>query len=276
MTDQTNLPAVAEDSRLSFGQTEVRPQDIVAPRVKVIQQMSKEAADGLGSPGDFYNTLTGENYGPSLRIQPIQTFMQRIFLVRDDPARRKPIEKALKDLGQGPLSDGAGLKCRSFDMYQGIGEPGILCEGDEKASIPPCPFSQWHRDGGDNIPPLCTETWNVAAVTELGELVLVGFSRSSAKVGKRLFSALRLRTVTAPPWQSYFDLQTRAERNDKGNFFVPDFRIVTDPRPDTAQLRQAVAWASQLKGVQLDVTPDVDDEPTTVDGEEGDDSTSPF
>jgi hypothetical protein len=278
MTDDTRV-ATTGDQAMTFGQTNLRPQDIVPPRVKVVQQMAKEAADKKAEPGDFYNTLTGEKYGPTLRVQPIQLFMQRVFLVRQE--RREKADKALADASLAVLSEGDGLKCRSFDMFVGIGEPGISCEpvpGDP--SIQACPLSQWTKGPkGEQVPPLCTETYNVACATELGDLIILSFSRSSAKVGKRFFSAVRMSPPGVMPWTRFFDLATHQERNDQGTFYVPDFVLAAE-RPDTALIRQATFWAEQLKGVRvdtIDVTPE-DEEAHAGAGPEAnpDDPDSPF
>lgn len=225
---------------LSFGQTSLDAGDFIPPRVKVVQQMSDEAAQKKASPGDFFNTLTGECYGESLRFIPIMPFKQRILLVRSD--RRPQIEAVL---GR-PLSEGDGLKCRSFDMFKGIGDPGEDC--------PMCPLSQWGE--ATNTPPLCTETYNMAALTELGDLIILGFQKSSAKVGKRLFSMTRL--SAGAPWTKTYVAKTHAEKNDKGNFFVPDI-TVEGPTP-TELLAVAANWAQQLGGVVIDVTAQADDE----------------
>lgn len=246
MTEQNAL-VPAQPSGISFGATNLRPQDIVVPRVKVVQQMAKEAADKLADPGDFYNVLTGENYGNAIRIQPILPFMNRVFLVRQE--KRDRADELLTAAGLPVLGEGDGLKCRSLDMVQGNGEPGVECDT--------CPLSQWtHDPKKGNIAPLCTETYNVAACTELGELVVMSFSRSSAKVGKRFFSAIRLRPGV--PWTQFFDVATHQERNDLGTFYVPNFAIAKD-KPPTELIAQAQFWAKQLEGVradQIDVTPD--------------------
>lgn len=244
MTEQQNTAVVpVEDARMSFGQTHLRPQDFVPPRVKVVQQMSKEAADKEADPGDFYNTLTGENYGSTIRVQPILPFMQRILLVRKE--KRDKVEDKLTPLGIA-LPEGDGLMCRSIDMIQGRGTPGIACET--------CPLAQWDED--ERKPPLCTETYNVAAMDEIGGLVVLSFSKSAAKVGRRLFSAIRMRP--GHPWASIFEFTTKQERNDLGNFYVPDFKIGKDT-PDTAMLQGALNWATQLQGVVIDVTPTDED-----------------
>lgn len=239
MTDQTSALVPAEDNRLTFGQTHLSADSFIPPRVKVVQQMSKEAADKVADPGDFFNTLTGESYGNLVRFMPISPFLQRVFLVREE--RRAKIDDALLAAGMSALSSGDGLKCRSYDMYQGSGDPGILCNE--------CPLSKW---GPDNSPPLCTETYNVTAMNELGELIILSFSKSSAKVGKRVFSMLRMRQ--GAPWSSIFEAKTVQERNDKGIFYVPSVTISKD-RPAPELLAQARSWAQQIAGVTIDVTP---------------------
>lgn len=253
MTQDTAL-VPAEDNRLSFGQTQLRPEDFIPPRVKVVQQMSQEAADKKAAPGDFYNTLTGETYGPTLRIQPIVPFMQRILLVRRE--KRELIEDALGS----PLPVGDGLMCRSFDMIHGKGSPGGDCGV--------CPLAQWNEE--TRKPPLCTETYNVAGMNEIGELVIVSFQKSSAKVGKRVFSMLRMRP--GQPWATILELTTRQDKNDLGTFFVPDVTVSKD-KPDTAMLSQALTWAQQLRGVVIDVSPEDDG---YVPGEDAEPTEAPF
>lgn len=223
------------EGSLSFGQTHLDAGDFIPPRVKICQQMSQEVADEKAKPGEFFNTLTGENYGKELSFIPIQPFKQRILLVRDE--RRPQIEATL-----GFPIEGTGLQCRSYDMQTGVGSPGGDCAT--------CPLSKW--DG--SIPPPCTETYNVAGITEYGELIILGFQKSSAKVGKRLFSMLRL--TSEAPWSRVYTAKTRAEKNDKGNFFVPDITKSADvPAPEL--LKVAANWATQLSGIRIDVDEDV-------------------
>lgn len=238
----TMQPYQEQGALINVGQTQLDAGDFVPPRVKVVQQMSDEAAQDKAKAGEFFNTLTGENLGKELRFIPILPFKQRILLVRSE--KRPAIEAKLG----AALSDGDGLKCRSFDMLQGIGEPGIECGA--------CPLAEW---GEGNTPPLCTETYNVAALTELGDLIFLGFSKSSAKVGKRLFSMTRL--TAGAPWSKLYKATTHAEKNDKGNFFVPDI-TVEGPTPSEL-LPAAVQWARELGGMVIDVTPTEDEEAAT-------------
>ncbi len=229
---------------LTFGETNMRPGDFIPPRVKVVQAMSKEAQKqgreaAVAAVGDFYNTLTGENYGDTLRFIPLTTFMNRVFISR--PERRELIEAVLLR----ELSEGDGLKCRSLDMIEGRGDPGGLCME--------CPLSTWRG----NEPPLCSETYNVAAMNEAGDLMVIGFSKSSAKVGKKLMSILRM--SHQKPWTRILTATTRMETNARGTFAVPEVKV-TGETPDDTLLRIAQDWIEELTGRVIDVTPEEADE----------------
>jgi hypothetical protein len=236
------------DTAITLGQTHLDAGDFIPPRVKVVQQMSDEAAQETAKPGDLFNTLTGENYGKELSFIPIQPFKQRILLVRSE--KRPVMDGLLAEAGLPALGEGDGLRCRSFDMQTGSGDPGLVCAD--------CPLSAWV----DNHPPLCTETYNMAALTELGDLIFLGFQKSSAKVGKRLFSMTRL--TAGSPWSKTYMVRTHAEKNNLGNFFVPDVTVVGPTV--TELLGVARNWAQQLGGMVLDVSGGAeDDEPASGD-----------
>lgn len=233
------------DSQIQVGQTGMGAGDFVPPRIKVVQQMSNEATEKLAEPGDFYNTLFGINYGSSIKFAPIMPFMQRVFITREAQGRKAEADAKLMAAGLPPLPDGDGLMCRSLDMVQGIGDPGILCAR--------CPLSQW--EGRTGAPP-CSETYNLAALTETGDVVFFGFSRSSAKVGKKMNSMLRLQqgpSGRVRPWQRFWTATTRLERGDKGAFYVPEIRATADEVPAELVL-DAEYWAKEFTGVRIDLT----------------------
>lgn len=257
--DKAMVPAGTQDSSLTFGQTALRADQFVPPRVKIVQSMSAERVGGLAKEGDFFNTLTSENYGSLIRFLPLQPFMNRVLLVREE--RRQDVEDALGT----DISEGDGLKCRSLDMAQGVGEPGIPCST--------CPLSLW-RAG--NQPPLCTEVYNVAALHEEGDLVILQFQKSSAKVGKKLFSMLRFLGEGVAPWGRFYQAETHAETiKGKGSFAVP---VVTKTAeaPPTELMKSAAKWAMQLGAIgPIDVTP-LEDEDVEAGAAGGDDSDAPF
>lgn len=255
MTESTlPVPAQPADTGLmTFGQTNLDPGDVIMPRVKLLQAQSEEISDATldVKVGDWFNTLTQIGYGPTLRFVPILPFKQRVFLVRSE--RIAVINAALTGAGLEPFEkDASGLKCRSYDMEQGQGSPGIACHE--------CPLSAWNG----TEPPLCSETYNVAATSEEGELIVLSFQKSSARVGKQLFSMIRMRPGAQA---TVFEATSFSEKGSKGTYQVPRIRPIERAAPEL--IRQVMTWAQQLKGVTLDVTPE--DE-----GDAGEASGQPF
>lgn len=230
---------------LTFGQSQLRPGDFIPPRVKIIQAQSQEVADGRASPGELWNTLTSENFGTQLEFLPLAIFMNRLLFAR--PERIDTINELLSDAGLPGLDPSAnGLVCRSTDMLRGSGTPGIECAS--------CPLSVWRG----SEPPLCGEVWNLAAMTELGDLVILSFSRSSAKVGKRVASMLRL--SRGAPWSQYWQISTRQEKGRRGIYFVPEVQKISK-RPNPDIVTWAASWAQQLGAMgPIDMTPVDEDE----------------
>lgn len=252
-----NLPVPAEHGAglMSFGQTRLDAGDLILPRIKLVQAQSQEVSDGLAQAGQFFNTLTNEVLDNVVFV-PIVPFKQRIMLVRGE--KRPVINQALKAANLPEISsDFEGLACRSYDMEVGNGTPGIAC-GD-------CPLSQWD----EQEPPLCSETYNVAGVSEYGDLLVLSFSKSSARQGKQLFSMIR---VMPGAQGRLFTMTSKSERGKKGTYFAP---VVTPGGPAPTELvRQVRTWASQLEGAVLNVTPE-DDEAAAPVGASGEDG-NPF
>lgn len=242
MTDPTRALEPASNA-LTFGQTALDATQFVPPRVKIVQLMSDERTAKVAVEGDFFNTLTGENYGNEMKFLPLQPFMNRVLLVRDE--NRAKVEAKL-DVGKTKFKfdDGAGvMKCRSLDMVQGVGEPGIECAQ--------CPLALWD---GRNAP-ACTEVYNVAALSELGDLIILQFSRSSAKVGRKLFSMIRLGRPGQAPWLRFYNIKTMEIAGSKGTYAVPMVTQLQEA-PPTELMGYAKHWFGQLAGMgPIDVTP---------------------
>lgn len=261
MTDETTAVVPAGESLPSFGAGNIRAENLIPPRVKVVQLMSKERSDGRADAGDFFNTLTGESYGPELKFAPIRTFMNRVLLVRDE--KLSEVNAALKPTGIKLDKSSSTLRDRTLDMVQGVGDVALRC--DE------CPLSQWQ---GREVPPLCTEVYNVAAITELGDLIFLQFQKTSARTGKQMFSMVRLGSAGAAPYARFYEVKTNEISNTKGTFFEINARKLQETPPPEL-IKQAQYWDRLLQGLgPVDVTP-TDDEALDAD-EEVDDSKGPF
>jgi len=71
-TSSSSVPAhLAKYSKK--GTEGIGVEDIAIPRIALLQAISREVAEGLGRPGDFYHLLSDDNLGNELRIIPIIT-----------------------------------------------------------------------------------------------------------------------------------------------------------------------------------------------------------
>lgn len=93
--------------------TQVTNADLVMPKLMLAQGTSDvnktyrrtNGEQGV-QEGNWYVTLTGRNLGDTVHFVPVHMYRQRSYYVT-----------------------GEGVQCRSRDMVQGEGDPGILCEG---------------------------------------------------------------------------------------------------------------------------------------------------
>jgi hypothetical protein len=101
-------------------------EDVVIPRLRLMQGLSKEVQEGTAKPGEW--VLTGVPPTDTIEATVIAVAKFRRYL---DPA------------------DGSVL-CRSEDGQNGVGQPGGVCEA--------CELSKWvnaSTPGGKNTPPQC-------------------------------------------------------------------------------------------------------------------------
>lgn len=109
--------------------------DLKMPRLSLCQSMTPQRKrtdpkfiEGLNE-GDFFNSITGKNFGNKLRFVPLLWYKSRILFT--------------------PLDAGGGLLCRADNAQVGIGDPGGKCIV--------CPESQWRKGpAGKRLPPRCT------------------------------------------------------------------------------------------------------------------------
>jgi hypothetical protein len=124
---------------------ELSTNDVIMPKLKLSQAMSKVNTDDVVRQGNWYVSTTNENLQQDVYIVPVD--MQMSY---------------------SKFEPGVGVVCRSFDLLHGEGDPGILCEGteEERATKPPhergCPFRLWGKDEatGKSIPPKCGKNYN--------------------------------------------------------------------------------------------------------------------
>lgn len=221
--------------------------DLVMPKLRQSQAMSKvntlhAASKGTQGVqmGNWYITSTGQNLGDAVYFVPVDMRKSRAMFVQ-----------------------GSGLMCRSFDLIQGEGDPGILCDGtfEEQHSLPEaqrgCAFRLWN----DKVPPKCGVTYNYPGFAILDidnprgkNLVqcILQLRSSSTQAAKQINTIVMNDGMGV--WQNVIiELGTDMRTNLKGQFFVPtvDYFESTEAVGFEHLKRRADAMATQMGSANL-------------------------
>lgn len=198
----------AISSAAGEGLENISSNEIVLPRLAIIQPTSPMVTDGDARPGDIANLVTGEVFGQKALVYPLLFWSSRLKWSSTELNSR--IECSAKDGRNGSQ--------KGPEYGHGV------CSQ--------CPFSQWNGDTG----PLCTEFKNIlmlvlpegadpAALLDTAPCVYAA-KRMAVKPTNQFLSAaaaLRLRGNRVPLFASSYYLTTERTQNDKGTFFLPVF-----------------------------------------------------
>lgn len=170
-------------------------KDFRLPRLKLLQGLSKECKreDNALPQGTWYLEGNREAIGKEVVIIPLFQFMHRAMMV----------------IGQGPV-------CRSYDMVQGQGDPGIRCIEDN------CQFKEWPKERGKGGPP-CNEYYNYPSLVLIPDddpqLGLITLGRTSTDAAKML-NSLWANSLGNEWYTAMYRLGRESQSNTKGTFFV--------------------------------------------------------
>jgi hypothetical protein len=213
--------------------------DVQLPRVVLLQSQSKPVADGTLPAGVFFDTLMDEVIGNAFDFVPIIYFTTRVF-----------------------LEMGTGLRCRSLDMVEGVGDPGGNCEA--------CPHQMWPERGAKKKGPDCTISRNylglivganpfdggspakkggteVATVEPCEPRMAILQWRSMATKAATALNGIHMQTSLLNPsaraWEHrVYRIGVARQQNDLGAFFVP---TVKHQGPSDDTMREAAGFVRQ-------------------------------
>lgn len=166
--------------------------NITIPRIKLAQPVSEEVSNGNASPGEWLNTLSGQNYGTQFEFIPISVWKSRTYFAenRDD----SPI-------------------CRSPDGFVSI--DGHRCKTE-------CPHDNaW--DWKDGVKPLCAEAYNYLILPVNDQFpAIVTLMRSNHDTGKDLNTMMII--ARCPAWFWIYDFYSVRKSSQKGTYYVAGVR----------------------------------------------------
>jgi len=158
VANQTDMPLGFEDNDAN---------DIIIPRVKVIQTLSPERKDKIANEGDIINSLTKEKLNGKVFI-PVFKFNNNIWW---------------KD-----RSEGGGIRCIARDGKIGTRSDGttLVC-----ASCKRCEFDNT-KQGKESLP-TCTKYINFFGFFAGERMpIILSFAKTSYNEGKKLYSLAKV------------------------------------------------------------------------------------
>ena len=194
-----------------------KSEDLIIPRLRLLQGLSEAVVSGSGKMGQFQDSLTGEILGEGVEI--VLLGMQN---------------------GAVYFESGEGMRCKSGDGITNM--EGVKCVD--------CPFNQYYgtRWKKDEEPPKCSATKEFVCVTK-GTVegseqrpIVVSFLKTSYKMGKKLASIARLsgRDIFA----ASYSITSEMMKNKKGTYAIMNVKQCGWLKPE--ELAAAEAWYHTL------------------------------
>lgn len=233
------------------GFEEMRPSDVKVPRLALAQALTPQLNEddekfipGL-KKGDYFNTLTGKNYGNDVKFVPLLKFANR-FLFRD-------------------MNEGGGILCRSDDMKVGVGEPGGECAK--------CPLAQFgSARGGEGKGTACSEFYNYAVLIvedgklDVENLAIFAMKSSHIPAAQHLMGLAMRRKLAngerAPMWAGVYSATSKNKKfTEKLAAYIP---IIDNagwvPQADVKMAHDSYEFMHNLRKAGR-LTTDIEEEP---------------
>ena len=211
-TTETNTPAAYDLD--AFGSGPLATDDIVIPKVLIMQGLSKQVADGKAKLGDLVDSLSGEVIGniEDAPLEFVPFHLEKVWIVSEKKGNRyffshiEPVTAINENKKWEEVVDGKEMKNeKSFNFY------AIL------PSDPSIPY-------------------------------VIQFKSTSLKAGKELATQMFVKNRAAgkvPPAKVMALAGTKVS-NDKGTFAVTKTNIVRDS--EAGEIGTCLEWYTTIKG----------------------------
>lgn len=222
--------ALSTETLNEWGAPQVSQQDIIIPKILVMQGLSVAVAEGRAQMGEFRDSLNN-------------TLMGRFDT---DPVHVIPfyIEKTWDILEE--QEDGSFKWTRSVPVVENPASPDYNDNWKWEAEV-----------GGQKIKNVRRFNYYVLLPSEVesGASIpyIFSFKSTSIKEGKKLYTQMYLRNIKAglPPAAFTIKLGGARQKNDKGIFIVPSFEL--DRKSTQEELAECLSWIKMIKGGKVKV-----------------------
>lgn len=210
---------------MAYGFEETKPEDIIIPRIKVIQALSPERVDGEAVEGEILNSLTKEKLN-GIPFIPIKQYYTNI---RWNPDRNADIR----------------MFCRSFDGRIGQDDTGsLICEQCKKNQFD-------NTKTGKEAQPTCTAFINFLGFFEGNPMpVVLSFARTNYNEGKKLLSIARSMRVAI--WNYAYTIESKKVSKDKNTWFIMVPKMKGETSPEVRSLAFELYKAYENVAIKAD------------------------
>ena len=219
LVNQTGMPLGFEDDDAN---------DMIIPRVKVIQTLSPERKDKIANEGDIINSLTKEKLNGKVFI-PVFKFNNNIWW---------------KD-----RSEGGGIRCIARDGKIGIRSDGttLVC-----ASCKRCEFDNT-KQGKESLP-TCTKYINFFGFFAGERMpIILSFAKTSYNEGKKLYSLAKVTMQNM--WNYGYTLNEKLQAKGGNEWYicVPTPAGPTDESDREFGLSLYKMYRSSIQNIEYDM-----------------------
>lgn len=216
----------AYDEAIAYGFEETKADDIVIPRIKVIQALSPERVDGIAVEGDLLNSLTQEKVN-GLRFVPIKQYYTNI---RWNPDRNAELR----------------MLCRSFDgrVGQDYEVGSLVCAVCKKNQFD-------NSKTGKDAQPTCTAFLNFLGFFEGNPMpVVLSFARTNYNEGKKMLSIAKSMRTAA--WNYAYTMESKKVSKDKNTWYIMIPRMAGETTKDVRILAFELFKAYERTAIKAD------------------------
>ncbi len=200
----------------AYGTEDIDNEDIIIPKILVMQGMSKRVTEGKAKLGDMIDSLTGQWLGDlenPIDFIPFKTFKTWIVFHNNEYKETIPVTPLNKNWPIEETVD--GVTVRRDKVYN------VYCLLPEQIKE------------GEFLP------------------FVLAFRRTSYYTGRKLATAFaKLRMFKKPAFSKVFCLSTNKQTKDKHTFFTFDLLQVDNSTKE--QMKECKMWYDIVKGKRVD------------------------
>ena len=242
---QAHLPA--EVSLDAWGEApRLNAQDIIIPKILLMQGLSDLVADGKAMMGDFRDSLSGAKLGSIVEpIEIIPFHLEKFIDIEEDDGEGNFKWARTEPLIEDPLNPKYNDNLPWTDTIDGLAVKRV------------------RRMNFFCVLPADVKSFGAGALP-----YVLSFKSTSFREGKKMYTQMfmRNRAQQLPPNAFTFKVGGEKVKNDKGTFIVPSVEL--GRRTDTLEYTTTLDWFKKIKkdGVRVDDS-DVADATTMDDTE---------